>query len=141
MSSVTSPNSPLAGRKVLVVEDEAIIAEAALMMLQDAGAEAVGPCDSVSKALNALEQSDIDVALLDMDLKGMRSTAVMQTLVERGIPFVAATGHTIAAAVGGAPVIISKPYTPQQMLAALESALAASPHTAEIISLDDERCA
>jgi DNA-binding NtrC family response regulator len=139
MSNVNAEKGPLAGRKVLVVEDEAIIAEAALIELADAGAEAIGPCSTVSAALNALEEHDIDVALLDVDLKGMRSTAVAQTLAERGIPYVAATGHTIAAAVGGAPVIISKPYTAAQMISALESALAATAGAEPIAELDSLR--
>jgi DNA-binding NtrC family response regulator len=120
------PTSPLAGLKVLVVEDEVVIAEAAMMMLEDAGAVPIGPCVSVASALTALEENHVDLALMDVDLKGTRSNAVAQALSERGIPHVAATGHTVAAALAGAPVIISKPYTPEQARAALESALAAS---------------
>ncbi len=116
--------SPLAGLSVLVVEDEAVVAEAAIMMLEDAGAQPIGPCASVSAALAALETHQIDLALLDVDLKGMRSNAVAQALSERGIPYVAATGHTIAAAMAGAPVIVNKPYAPAQLQAALESAIA-----------------
>lgn len=117
--------SPLAGLKVLVVEDEVVIAEAAVIMLEDAGATPVGPCVSVASALIVLEETQVDLALLDVDLKGTRSNAVALALCERGVPYVAATGHTVAAAIAGAPVIISKPYTPEQAKAALESALAA----------------
>ena len=116
--------SPLAGRKVLVVEDDAIIAEAALLLLADLGACAVGPCASVASALAALTEQHIDLALLDVDLNGMRSTAVAMALAERNVPYVAATGHAIAAAMAGAPVIVAKPYTPARLQAALESALA-----------------
>lgn len=124
-SKIPNATSPLAGLRVLVVEDEAVIAEAAMMMLADAGAAPLGPCASVASALTMLADTHVDLALLDVDLKGMRSTAVAQKLAERGTPYVAATGHTIAAAIAGAPVIISKPYTPEQAQAALESAFAA----------------
>jgi CheY-like chemotaxis protein len=117
--------SPLAGLNVLVVEDEVVIAEAAMLMLEDAGANPLGPCVSVTSALAMLEENHVDLALLDVDLKGTRSNAVALALAERGIPHVAATGHTVAAALAGAPVIIAKPYAPEQAKAALESALAA----------------
>jgi CheY-like chemotaxis protein len=116
--------SPLSGLNVLVVEDDAIIAEAAVMLLTDVGAEAIGPCASVSAALTALSEHRVDLALLDVDLNGMRSTAVANALAERNIPYVAATGHIIAAAMAGAPVIVNKPYSPAKLQAALESALA-----------------
>jgi len=116
--------SPLAGLKVLVVEDDVIIAEAALLLLSDLGAEAIGPCASVGAALAALGEHSVDLALLDVDLNGMRSTAVANALAERAIPYVAATGHTIAAAMAGAPVIVEKPYTPARLRAALETAIA-----------------
>lgn len=116
--------SPLAGLKVLVVEDDVIIAEAALMLLNDVGAVVVGPCASVAAALEALAAHKVDLALLDVDLNGMRSTAVAMALAEKKVPYVAATGHTIAAAIAGAPVIVNKPYTPAKLQAALESAIA-----------------
>ncbi|HRP11535.1 MAG TPA: response regulator [Terricaulis sp.] len=116
--------SPLAGLKVLVVEDDVIIAEAALLLLGDLGAEAIGPCASVGAALAALNEHCIDLALLDVDLNGMRSTAVANALAARAIPYVAATGHIIAAAMAGAPVIVQKPYTPARLRAALESVVA-----------------
>ena len=116
--------SPLAGLKILVVEDDAIIAEAAVMLLSDLGADVIGPCASVAAALAALAEHAIDLALLDVDLNGMRSTAVAMALAEKKVPYVAATGHTIAAAIAGAPVIVDKPYTPAKLQAALESAIA-----------------
>ena len=116
--------SPLSGLKILVVEDDAIIAEAARMLLADVGAHAIGPCASVAAALTALAEQHVDLALLDVDLNGMRSTAVAHALAERKVPYVAATGHIIAAAMAGAPVIVNKPYTPAKLRAALESALA-----------------
>lgn len=116
--------SSVAGLNVLVVEDDEIIAEAAILLLGDLGAHVVGPCASVSAALTALNEHRVDLALLDVDLNGMRSTAVANALAARSIPYVAATGHTIAAAMAGAPVIVEKPYTPARLRAALETALA-----------------
>jgi len=116
--------SALAGLKILVVEDDAMTAEAAMLLLAEVGAEAIGPCASVSAALTALAEHAIDLALLDVDLNGMRSTAVAKALTDRNVPYVAATGHIIAAAMAGAPVIVNKPYTPAKLRAALESAIA-----------------
>lgn len=116
--------SLLAGKSILIVEDDAIIAEGAFDTLTDAGAKPMRPCATIADALNLINAEAIDVALVDVNLNGMRSHAVMQALHAKHIPFVSATAYQIAATLGGAPVILEKPYTPGDLRAAMEAALA-----------------
>ena len=78
---------------VLIVEDEPLIA----MMLEDfldvLDKRAAGTADSVAEALVLVEKGGIDVAILDVNLRGgEKSTPVAEALAARDIPFVFATG-------------------------------------------------
>ncbi|MFT3729179.1 MAG: response regulator [Terricaulis sp.] len=116
---------PLTGKTVLIVEDDAIIAEGIFDALSDAGAKPLTPCATIIDALNLINSEALDTALVDVNLNGMRSHAVMQALNAKGVPFVAATAYQIAASLGGPRVILQKPYTPEHLRAALEEALTA----------------
>ena len=58
----------LAGKRVLVVEDEYYIADDMRRMLSAAGATVVGPCASLSKAEAAVDEGDFDCAVIDLNL-------------------------------------------------------------------------
>jgi CheY-like chemotaxis protein len=100
-------------RSILIVEDEPLIS----MMLEDfldtLGHRVAGTCDSLSEALDRVEQGGFDVAIIDVNLKGELIWPVADRLVEKGVPYVLATGGHIEpppAAHADAPVL-SKPYT------------------------------
>jgi DNA-binding response OmpR family regulator len=88
----------LQGRRVLVVEDEALIC----MMLEDglleAGAEVVGPACSVKEALELIDQVAADgglsAAVLDINLDGETVFPVADRLAALGVPFIFATGYS-----------------------------------------------
>lgn len=84
----------LLGRAVLVVEDQYFLADDLRRALTELGAEVVGPAPSERIALDLLaERDDIDLAVLDIDLRGDRVFAVADALKARGVPFVFATGY------------------------------------------------
>lgn len=103
----------LEGCRVLVVEDEALLA----MYIQDAleplGCEIVGPVAVAEDALSLLEEQPIDVALMDINLgEGRNSYPVAKALAERGIPFAFLTGYGeqgVSADYSGTTVL-SKPF-------------------------------
>jgi DNA-binding NtrC family response regulator len=86
-------NSPFSGRRVLVVEDEMIVAWLLQDMLADFGCEVVGPAASVDQALAMIDAEFIDVAVLDVNLKGQMRYPIADALAARGVPFVFSTGY------------------------------------------------
>ena len=101
----TTPES-LTGLKILLVEDEAMIAMLVEDMLTDSGATVVGPAGGVRAALDAISTQQIDGALLDVNLGGEQSFEVADALASRNIPFVFVTGY------GGAGVRERYPDAP-----------------------------
>ena len=91
-------NEPsLNGRRILVVEDEYMIADAMQRVLEDEGVIVVGPAPSVRKALRLLDAAaDLDGAVLDMNLGHEKVFPVAEALQARGIPFLFTTGYDAA---------------------------------------------
>ena len=85
--------SPLSGRRVLVVEDETMVAWLLEDMLADFGCAVVGPAAGVNQALAMLDAEAFDAAVLDVNLKGQKSYPVADALAARGVPFVFSTGY------------------------------------------------
>jgi CheY-like chemotaxis protein len=84
----------MAGRRILVVEDEFLLACALADLLEDRGAEVIGPTTSVEQALGLIEDAErLDGALLDINLHGEISFAVADVLSSRGVPFAFTTGY------------------------------------------------
>ncbi|MCR0983841.1 response regulator [Roseomonas populi] len=84
----------LTGRRVIVVEDDYLIADEMRELLEDSGAEVVGPAPTVQDALNLLGRPGaIDGAVLDVNLRGEPSYGVADALLARGVPFVFVTGY------------------------------------------------
>lgn len=80
-------------KRVLIVEDEVLIAMDLEDMLNDLGHEVVGQATRIDKAMELASESDIDFAVLDINLAGKKSFPVADILSERGIPFAFATGN------------------------------------------------
>ena len=83
----------LKGLKVLVVEDETIVAMLLEQMLEELNCEVVGVAGQVAAATDLAQSSDAEIAILDMNLGGERVDPVAQALAARGVPFVFASGY------------------------------------------------
>ena len=80
-------------RRILVVEDEVMVAMLVEDILLDLGCELAGLATRLDDALRLARQAEIDLALLDVNLDGKPSYPVAEVLRARGIPFVFATGY------------------------------------------------
>ena len=84
---------PLDGRKILVVEDEYLIADDLATLLGEARAEVIGPAASLPKAIRlAADTERIDAAVLDISLRGVNVFPLVDELSGRGIPVLFLTG-------------------------------------------------
>lgn len=86
--------SALRGRRVLVVEDDFLIANDFCQALAEEGATAVGPAPSIARALAVLSgAAPLDAAILDINLGGELVYPVAESLRHLGVPFVFASGY------------------------------------------------
>jgi two-component SAPR family response regulator len=84
----------LTGRRVLVVEDEFLLAMELESLLARRGCTVLGPVPTVNQALAMLDRERPEMVLLDVNLKGERATPVAAALIDRGVPFVLITGYS-----------------------------------------------
>jgi CheY-like chemotaxis protein len=89
----TAHSKPL---RVLVIEDEAIITLLLESMLADLGHEMIASAGRLDAALALAREAEVDLAILDVNLRGERSFPVAHVLTERGVPFLFATGYGTA---------------------------------------------
>ena len=107
-----SADRPLDGVRVLVVEDEALVAMLLEDMLSDLGAEVVATAGTVKEATGLAHAGGVDVAILDVNLGADSSAPVAEALNTTGTPFVFATGYGesgLPEAFRGRPAL-QKPY-------------------------------
>lgn len=89
--------SQLAGRHILIVEDEYVISLEMEMALRAEGADVIGPESSVESALRVLESCQpVDLAVVDIKLRGEPAYAVVEALKRRKVPFLITTGYSEA---------------------------------------------
>lgn len=84
--------SALMGRRVLVVEDQYLIAEETRRMVVELGAEVVGPVSRPDAAITVIQTSPPDFAVLDINLGDQHAYEVAAELLRRQVPFAFATG-------------------------------------------------
>jgi CheY-like chemotaxis protein len=83
----------LHGRRVLIVEDEYLLAQDMADYFDDIGAEVLGPAATVADALALINSAEVQGAILDVNLRGERVYPVADVLRQKQIPFVFASGY------------------------------------------------
>ena len=107
----------LSGLKILVVEDEPLLAMTLKDVLTASGCTVVGPASSLKQGMRLIEKEVVDGAILDVNLRGEMVFPLADALAVRSIPFVYITGYSklLRACNHGRP-FLQKPYTSQQLL-------------------------
>jgi CheY-like chemotaxis protein len=115
----------LAGRRILVVEDEMLVLMNIEMMLADLGCSTIHTAASVAEAFAICAENNFDAAMLDVNLGGETSYPVAELLTRRGIPFAFATGYTISGhhAELQQKLVLRKPYSAERMATVFEQLL------------------
>ena len=118
----------LEGLKVLVVEDNLLLAEVTKILLEDSGCQVVGPAGWLQHGLELARSEALDGAILDINLHGEMSFPVAEVLRARGVPFVFVTGYEdrsiVPMAYRSAPRL-DKPVADERLLEVLVAAFAA----------------
>ncbi len=110
-----------ASRRVLVVEDDYFIAKGLVRQLRASGIDVLGPAATVADALALIGVEPLNGAVLDINLRGDFVFPVADALIERGVPFIFATGYgsaTIPERYSGV-TRCEKPSEPEVILSAL----------------------
>ena len=126
----------LAGYRVLVVEDEPLVAEDLKALLAEAEGEPVGPASSVREAQHLIKDGPaVDAALLDVNLRDGLVTPVLEALSARGVPTVVYTGGAVPEDVRQRHpdlVALAKPVLPARLIGELRKAIGpAHPHRSQ----------
>lgn len=116
----------LSGLRVLVLEDEMLIA----MLLEDTLAEhdckIMGPAATIAEALALIDAEQPDAAIMDVNIGGEKAYAVAEALDARGVPFLLVSGYGQFAAPENRPhwVVCAKPFRSEDMVAMLQQQIA-----------------
>jgi CheY-like chemotaxis protein len=114
-------------QRLLVVEDELLVALDIESILTEAGMEVVGPASTAAEALQLIGSTKLDAALLDANLSGESIDEVASALSAQGVPFAYVTGYGRESLPEAHPApIVTKPFDATQLLAAARRLLAAA---------------
>jgi len=111
-------SSPLLRARVLLAEDDALVALYLMTTLQTAGYVVVGPVSAVAEALTIIDSEPPDAALLDLQFAAGDTAPVAAALLAGDVPFVVLTddeGLELEPALAGAPRLL-KPVQPEALL-------------------------
>lgn len=120
------PANHIKGRRVLIVEDEPLIAMEMVASLEDAGCIVVGPASTREWALHLIDGGTCEAALVDANLAGEPVDDIAAALTRHGVPFSFVTGFGRSAlprSFREAP-ILAKPFTTAGLIATVRAVLA-----------------
>lgn len=113
----------LLGRRILIVDDESLIALHAEDLLTELGAIPVGPASTIEQAFAFINRGEFDAVLLDANLHGQSSQPIARRLAEDGIPFVIVTGYGKLPWLEAKAEVVAKPYGIDEIRTSLRAVL------------------
>lgn len=130
MAPRKQPGRLPAGLRVLLVEDEFMVALLMETELAAHGCEIIGPIGRLDRALEIAQREAVDVAILDVNVNGNEVYPIAEALAARGIPFVFVSGYGrrgLRVPWGDRPTL-QKPFRIGDLVAVIEEACAAKPN-------------
>jgi len=107
--------------KVLIIEDESIVAMMIEDLIVDMGHEVVGTAGRLEQALSLAQETAVDFAIVDVNLNGEHTYPVAEALKTRGVPFVFATGYGASGLKDEwkGSAVLQKPFQPEELARAI----------------------
>jgi DNA-binding response OmpR family regulator len=118
-------HNKLEGKRILVIEDEPLVAMDLESSLTAAGCDVVGPAGTIEEAKSLVADGHYDAALVDVNLAGHPVDEIAAALTQKNCPFAFVTGYGREALPRGFrdAVVLGKPFGQEQLLAAIEALL------------------
>ena len=116
--------TPSKGARVLIVEDGWQVADSLKLLLDQMGMITVGPAATPEDARRLAIQSPLELAIVDVNLKGEMAYELMDWLHDRGTPVIVITGyHDLPPQLKRYAAILYKPFTPDALLTTVQRAI------------------
>jgi DNA-binding response OmpR family regulator len=112
-----------APNRVLVVEDEHLLALWMMDSLSEIGCDALGPAYTILAARRLALGATFDAAIIDWNMRGTPSTEIANILSSRQIPFLFVTGYLELPFEGRTAVVLNKPFTCEELQEAVQNLL------------------
>src|SRR3954468_12084500 len=115
----------LAGRRILIVEDSPVVGPFTADLLGELGCQVVGPAPTMAVARELIDAAELDLAIMDVHIRGERVFPLCDTLEAKGVPFILTSGYadwTMPEKWEDRPRL-QKPYTLDRMADALRALL------------------
>ena len=93
MTASSTPEAPATARRILLVEDNYLVASMLQQKLGSLGCDVVGPAPSVEKGIQLAQDQTLQGAILDINILGGTSAPIADVLTARNLPFVFITGY------------------------------------------------
>jgi CheY-like chemotaxis protein len=124
-SGMDARNGDLTGLRILIMEDESLVAMLIQDILADIGCEIAGVASRFDDAMKKAKTVAFDIAIVDVNLHGTQTFAIAEELAKRGLAFIFATGYgaeNLPEPLRTAP-ILKKPFQQSDLEQALRAAL------------------
>jgi DNA-binding response OmpR family regulator len=110
----------MAMARILIVEDEPIVALNYASILQDAGYEIVGPVGTINEGISVIESEHVDGAVLDINLGGVSVDPIVTALTGRRVPYLFVSGfRALSHPYRNGATFVEKPCTATELLQAV----------------------
>jgi DNA-binding response OmpR family regulator len=118
------PRPEFAGVRVLVVEDQWLVANALKLLLEAEGMAVSGPAATTADACRLARDRKLDLAVVDINLKGEKTYALIDQLRDQSVRIVVASGYAVIPEVTEkVAAVLQKPFSGHELRAALRRAL------------------
>lgn len=130
MVAMSAERAPLVGKRILLVEDDFLVAISLVRMLNGMGCEVIGPIPSVEEGTASAERDEFEGAVLDVNIHGGHSGPIAEIVRNSGRPLLFITGYGSPSALPGdlrRLPRLSKPVSRESLQAALEEQFEQAP--------------